>query len=61
MLSPVVHVERSAEATLAARALDALRPLQRDVLLMSAYQGMSHREIADTAVSRRVERCSLPA
>ncbi|HHH27518.1 MAG TPA: sigma-70 family RNA polymerase sigma factor [Polyangiaceae bacterium] len=44
-----------------ARALDALPPVQRDVLLMSAYQDMSHREIADSAVSRRAERCSLPA
>src|SRR5581483_10072826 len=38
--------ERGAEAAIAARALDQLRPEQRDVLLLSTCQGLSHDEIA---------------
>jgi RNA polymerase sigma-70 factor (ECF subfamily) len=41
-------IEAHTEARLAARALESLRPVQREVLLMSAYEGMSHREIADS-------------
>ncbi len=41
-------IEAHAEAGLAARALGSLRPVQREVLVMSAYHGMSHREIADS-------------
>jgi len=36
-----------AEASQAARALDKLRPEQRQVLLLSACHGMSHGEIAE--------------
>lgn len=39
--------ERCAEAAQAVRALDALRPEQREVLLLSACQGLSHDEIAE--------------
>jgi RNA polymerase sigma-70 factor (ECF subfamily) len=39
------RIEESAELSLAERALAALRPDQRRVLLMSVYQGMSHGEI----------------
>lgn len=39
------HIERTAELSTAERALAALRPEQRRVLLMSVYQGMSHGEI----------------
>jgi RNA polymerase sigma-70 factor (ECF subfamily) len=38
--------ELCAEAALAGRALAQLRPEQRDVLLLSTRQGMSHEEIA---------------
>ncbi len=41
------HIEASGEAALAARALQALRPEQREVLVMSACHGMSHSEIAN--------------
>lgn len=41
-----LHPERSAEAKNAARALEQLRPEQRQVLLMSACEGLSHDEIA---------------
>lgn len=38
--------ERGAEAALAARALEQLRPEQRQVLVMTALQGLSHEEVA---------------
>lgn len=38
--------ELGAEAALAARALEQLRPEQRQVLLLTACQGMSHEEAA---------------
>ena len=40
-------IEASSEAALARRALDDLRPEQREVLVMAACHGMSHQEIAD--------------
>jgi RNA polymerase sigma-70 factor (ECF subfamily) len=40
-------IERSAEATMAARALEDLPEARRRVLELSIYQGMSHSEIAD--------------
>jgi RNA polymerase sigma factor (sigma-70 family) len=40
-------IERSAEATMAARALEDLPEARRQVLELSIYQGMSHSEIAD--------------
>ncbi len=42
------RIEARAEAALAARAISRLRPVQRDVLVLSAMHGMSHGEIADT-------------
>lgn len=42
----VRRVEAKAEVALAARALDALSEEQREVLLLSAVQGLSHEEIA---------------
>lgn len=39
------RIEQTAELSTAERALAALRPEQRRVLLMSVYQGMSHGEI----------------
>lgn len=44
----VRRVEASAEVALAARALDELSDDQREVLLLSAVQGLSHEEIAAT-------------
>jgi len=41
-----VSADRVAEANLASRALDQLRPEQRQVLLLAACHGMSHEEIA---------------
>lgn len=38
--------EVCAEASLALRALDDLRPEQREILVLSAVQGLSHEEIA---------------
>ncbi len=40
------RAEVCAEAALASRAVDELRPEQRQVLLLSTHQGMSHEEIA---------------
>jgi RNA polymerase sigma-70 factor (ECF subfamily) len=42
------HAEVCAEVALAARAVDALRPDQRRVLVLSACEGMSHGEIAES-------------
>lgn len=44
---PGASPERCAEAAQAVRALDSLRPEQREVLLLSACQGLSHDEIAE--------------
>jgi RNA polymerase sigma-70 factor (ECF subfamily) len=41
-----IGIERSAEASMAARALDDLSEDRRRVLELSIYQGMSHSEIA---------------
>ena len=40
--------ELGAEAAQAARALDQLRPEQRQVLIMTTCQGLSHEEVAHT-------------
>jgi RNA polymerase sigma-70 factor (ECF subfamily) len=40
-------LQTSIEADEAARALDALRPEQRQVLQLSIVQGLSHQEISD--------------
>jgi RNA polymerase sigma factor (sigma-70 family) len=40
-------VQKSLEAAQAAKALDALRPEQRQVLKLSIIQGLSHQEISD--------------
>lgn len=42
-----VDMERGVEATLAARALEELPPVRREVLELSIYKGMTHSEIAD--------------
>jgi len=42
-----VRMERSVEASLAARHLQALKPEQRQVIELSVYYGMSHREISE--------------
>jgi RNA polymerase sigma-70 factor (ECF subfamily) len=39
------QIEHKTEAESVARALQRIRPEQRDVLLMSVYQGMTHAEI----------------
>ncbi len=41
-----VPPEMGAEAALAARALDQLRPEQREVLVLTACHGLSHEEVA---------------
>ena len=46
-IDPGASPERCAEAAQAVRALDALRPEQREVLLLAACQGLSHDEIAE--------------
>ena len=46
-IDPGSSPERCAEAAQAVRALETLRPEQREVLLMSACQGLSHDEIAE--------------
>lgn len=40
------EIERSAEASIAARALEGLQSERRKVLELSIYEGMSHSEIA---------------
>jgi len=45
--TPGRHVEACAEAALAARAIDRLQPKERNVVLLSAYHGMSHGQIAE--------------
>jgi len=40
-------IETSAEAAMAARAMDGLRPEQREVLRLSVAQGLTHDEIAE--------------
>ena len=40
------EMETGAEAALAARALNQLRPEQQKVLQLAVYQGLSHHEIA---------------
>jgi len=44
--APEGHPEQAAEAAMALKALDGLRPEQREILVMSAVQGLSHEEIA---------------
>ena len=44
--SSTVPPELGAEAALAARALDQLRPEQRQVLILTACHGLSHEEVA---------------
>ncbi len=39
--------ELCAEAAIAVKALDELRPEQREILVLSAVQGLSHEEIAE--------------
>jgi RNA polymerase sigma-70 factor (ECF subfamily) len=40
-------IETSAEAAMAARAMDGLRPEQREVLRLSVAEGLTHEEIAE--------------
>lgn len=40
------NIETCAEAALAARALQQLRPEQQKVIRLAVYQGLSHQEIA---------------
>jgi len=40
------RVERGAEAALAAKALDTLKPQQREVVVLSVLHGLTHEEIA---------------
>jgi RNA polymerase sigma-70 factor (ECF subfamily) len=42
------RAELGAEAALAARALDQLRPEQRQVLILTACHGLSHEEVASS-------------
>ena len=41
------HLEQTAEASLAMRALKQIDSKERDVILLSVYHGMSHGQIAD--------------
>lgn len=45
--NPTTSADTCAEAKQAARALDQLRPEQRQVLVLSTVQGLSHGEIAE--------------
>jgi RNA polymerase sigma-70 factor (ECF subfamily) len=45
--SDAQHVEMNADVAIAARALEQIRPEQRNVLMMSVYHGMTHSEIAE--------------
>jgi len=47
-MSTLPPPELGAEVAQAARALETLRPEQRQVLLMTACQGLSHEEVAHT-------------
>ncbi len=40
------EIENRAEARLATRAIERLQPKEREAILLSVYQGMSHSEIA---------------
>jgi RNA polymerase sigma-70 factor, ECF subfamily len=40
-------IETSAEAAMAARAMDGLRPEQREVLRLNVAEGLTHEEIAE--------------
>jgi RNA polymerase sigma-70 factor (ECF subfamily) len=44
--SLAAHPDTCVEAEQALRAMDSLRPEQRDILVLSTVQGMSHAEIA---------------
>lgn len=46
MVSPTPAPELGAEAAIAARALEQLRPEQRQVLILTACHGLSHEEVA---------------
>lgn len=48
MIAPGAGPDVAAEAALAARALDQLRPEQRQVVLLAVCYGMSHSEIAES-------------
>lgn len=56
-----IVIERM-EHRIVRQALQALRPVDREVLLLSAWEGLSHREIAETlgcsvaAVDKRITR-----
>jgi len=39
-------IEDRADARLATRAIERLQPKERDAILLSVYQGMSHSEIS---------------
>jgi len=41
------QVETNADAALAARALEKIKPEQRSVLMMSVYHGMTHAQIVE--------------
>ncbi len=47
LASEGLHPERSAEAARAVQALETLRPEQRNVLVLSTREGMTHEEIAE--------------
>ena len=48
VVSTSIAPEMGAEAALAARALDQLRPEQRQVLILTACHGLSHEEVASS-------------
>lgn len=45
--SPAERAEKGAEAALVARALDELSPRKKEILMLSRYQNLKYREIAD--------------